>query len=117
MMKFSAGRGTRYDVAISITVGTSNNEIRMAKEMRNPNSRFHCALALASVCLTVVTGATAVTGQAPSRIRTRVTLEGGRWHINGAVTYPGAAAEGLLLNVRMVNAVFEDSKRKDFDPE
>jgi len=29
--------------------------------------------------------------------------------INGAVTYPGSRAEGLLMNVRMVNAVFEDA--------
>jgi hypothetical protein len=39
---------------------------------------------------------------------TRVTIADGKWHINGKVTYPGAKAEGLL-NVRMVNAVFEDA--------
>jgi CubicO group peptidase (beta-lactamase class C family) len=49
--------------------------------------------------------------------RTRVAIVQGRWHINGRVTYPGARAEGLLMNVRMVNAVFEDRKRPDFDPE
>jgi len=48
---------------------------------------------------------------------TRVSIVGGRWHLNGQVTYPGAKAEGLLMNVRMVNAVFEDVKRKDFDPQ
>ena len=48
---------------------------------------------------------------------TRVTLENGRWLINGAVTYRGAAAEGLLMNVRMVNAVFEDRRKPDFDAE
>src|SRR5262245_29133511 len=89
----------------------------MTKEMRNPKFQFLGASSFAAVCLMVVTGATPVAGQTPAPIRTRVTLEGGRWHINGAVTYPGAAAEGLLLNVRMVNAVFEDTKRKDFDPE
>ena len=47
----------------------------------------------------------------------RVAIAGGRWHINGAVTYRGAPAEGLLLNVRMVNAVFEDRAQPDFDPE
>jgi CubicO group peptidase (beta-lactamase class C family) len=41
----------------------------------------------------------------------------GRWHINGEVTYQGAKAEGLLLNVRMVNATFEDRNRPDFDAE
>ncbi len=48
---------------------------------------------------------------------TRVSIVGGRWHINGEVTYRGAKAEGLLLNVRMVNATFEDRKRPEFDPE
>ena len=49
--------------------------------------------------------------------RTRVSLVNGQWHINGEVTQRGAAAEGLLMNVRMVNAVFEDRRKPDFDPE
>lgn len=49
--------------------------------------------------------------------RTRVGIVGDKWHINGVVTYPGAKAEGLLMNVRMVNAVFEDRNRPDFDPD
>jgi hypothetical protein len=48
---------------------------------------------------------------------TRVSLVQGKWFLNGKVIYPGAKAEGLLMNVRMVNSVFEDAKRKDFDPE
>jgi len=47
----------------------------------------------------------------------RVSIVDGKWHINGTVTYRGARAEGLLMNVRMVNAVFEDRKRSDFDAE
>ena len=49
--------------------------------------------------------------------RTRVSIRNGRWHLNDAITYRGAPAEGLLMNVRMVNAVFEDLNRSDFDPE
>ena len=49
--------------------------------------------------------------------RTRVTLADGQWCFNGVVTHPGTAAEGLLLNVRMVNAVFEDRHRPEFDSE
>jgi len=53
--------------------------------------------------------------------RTWLLLIDGRWHINGRLTYPGAPAEGLLMNVRMVNSVFEDRNRKTrpkgFDPE
>ncbi len=48
---------------------------------------------------------------------TRVSIVDGRWHINGKLTYGGARAEGLLLNVRMVNATFEDSHRPAFDAE
>lgn len=44
----------------------------------------------------------------------RIGIAGTRWTMDGAVTYPGAAAEGLLMNVRMVNATFED-RRRDFD--
>jgi len=29
----------------------------------------------------------------------------------------GTKAEGLLMNVRMVNAIFEDQRRPDFSPE
>ena len=47
---------------------------------------------------------------------TTVSISGTRWQINGAVTYPGTPAEGLLMNVRMVNSTFEDKKRRDFDP-
>ncbi|HKJ68126.1 MAG TPA: hypothetical protein VKA68_09250, partial [bacterium] len=48
---------------------------------------------------------------------TTVGIEGTRWYINGKITYPESPAEGLLLNVRMVNATFEDAKDPDFDPE
>jgi arylsulfatase A-like enzyme len=48
---------------------------------------------------------------------TTVSIVKGKWHLDGKVTYPGAPAEGLLLNVRMVNATFEDRNRPDFDPE
>jgi hypothetical protein len=49
--------------------------------------------------------------------KTRVTIAGSRFYLNGAVTYPGAQAEGLLMNARMVNAVFEDTNKPSFDPE
>src|SRR5437762_217878 len=39
---------------------------------------------------------------------TEVTIQNGQWRIDGAVTNPGSPAEGLLMNVRMVNATFED---------
>jgi CubicO group peptidase (beta-lactamase class C family) len=47
---------------------------------------------------------------------TEVAIKNGRWHINGAVTNPGSAAEGLLMNVRMVNATFEDRNPETSKP-
>ena len=47
---------------------------------------------------------------------TRVTVDGTRFRINGAITYRGKPAEGQLMNVRMVHAVFEDTNRPSFDP-
>jgi hypothetical protein len=49
--------------------------------------------------------------------KTILTIQDGKWHINGRVTYPGARAEGLLMNVRMVNSTFEDRNKPDFDPD
>lgn len=48
---------------------------------------------------------------------TRVSIRDGQWYINGRVICPGTRAEGLLMNVRMVNSVFEDRSRADFDAE
>ncbi len=46
---------------------------------------------------------------------TQISIADGRWCLNGRLTYPGTQAEGLLMNVRMVNAVFEDTHRPGFD--
>ncbi|NLH16475.1 MAG: DUF1593 domain-containing protein, partial [Phycisphaerae bacterium] len=51
------------------------------------------------------------------RRQTHVSIREGRWFLNDHITYPGTKAEGLLMNVRMVNAVFEDRNRTDFNPE
>jgi hypothetical protein len=56
-------------------------------------------------------------GQAGYSARTRLTIAGDELRINGNRTYAGAPAAGLLMNVRMVNSVFEDRKRETFDPE
>jgi CubicO group peptidase (beta-lactamase class C family) len=48
---------------------------------------------------------------------TRVEIDGTRWLINGSPTNPGTPCQGLLMNVRMVNATFEDRRKPDFDAE
>jgi hypothetical protein len=59
----------------------------------------------------------AIAGETPASVRTRVSIVDGRWQINGLVTYPGTKAEGLLMNVRMVNSTFEDRHKPEFDAE
>jgi hypothetical protein len=59
----------------------------------------------ATVCLALLIAPTASTAER----QTAIGIADGRWQINQHVTYPGAPAEGLLMNVRMVNAVFEDT--------
>jgi CubicO group peptidase (beta-lactamase class C family) len=49
--------------------------------------------------------------------QTHVAVQKDQWLLDGVLTYRGAKAEGRLMNVRMVNAVFEDTKRPEFDPE
>jgi len=46
---------------------------------------------------------------------TTVSIDKTQWQINGRITNPGTPAEGLLMNVRMVNSTFEDGKRTDFN--
>lgn len=47
--------------------------------------------------------------------QTHVSIKDGTWFLNGQPTHRGSRAEGLLMNVRMVNAVFEDQRRPEFD--
>lgn len=47
--------------------------------------------------------------------RTHISIADSQWRLNKLVTYLGTPAEGLLMNVRMVNAVFEDKARSEFD--
>ncbi len=63
-------------------------------------------LTLLCCALAGVSCATLPTTQAS---RTHVAIEGAGWLIDGRPPHPGSQAEGLLMNVRMVNAVFEDT--------
>ncbi len=78
----------------------------------------HC---VRTICLLLLSFPPAMIGAGEVQDRvppgTRVSICDGRWYLNDGITYPGAKAEGLLMNVRMVNAVFEDRGRPEFDPE
>lgn len=56
--------------------------------------------------------------------KTIVSIRGDQWQVNGQPILAGSPAEGLLVNARMVNAVFEDKGPaavehlpQDFDPD
>jgi hypothetical protein len=80
------------------------------------------AVAVLSSCADPTDPTTATPGRPTAQepagftARTRVALEGSRFTINGAVTSRGEPSEGMLMNVRMVNSVFEDTNRPSFDP-
>ena len=81
-------------------------------------------MALISLFIGVISG---VRLQSPCRAgeifrsATRIELDDKSWKINGELTYKGSWAEGLLLNVSMVNSTFEDRNPKTrppgFDPD
>jgi CubicO group peptidase (beta-lactamase class C family) len=51
------------------------------------------------------------------RPRTSVSIQRNLWCVNGRPTNPGSRAEGLLMNVRMVNAGFEDRNKTNLAPD
>lgn len=73
--------------------------------------RFRWSRSAWLVCFTILFAFTGCSRQAgPS-----VEIRNARWYLNGKITYPGAPAEGLLQNVRMVNSTFEDANDPAFD--
>ena len=99
------------DSSVHFNAGSNTDQFVAACSLRNIDryvSRFFvwlCA-SFALVCPTSL-----VEG------KTRVAIEGTRWLINGQLTNSGTPCEGLLMNVRMVNATFEDQAKPDFDAE
>ncbi len=50
-------------------------------------------------------------------VRSKLTIQNGQWWLNDEITYCGSQAEGLLMNVRLVNSGFEDAQRPGINPE
>ncbi len=83
---------------------------------RSLRRRRHVAILLTLTALSVESGLPArAAQQTQGQGRTRVSIVAGKWHLNGKVTYAGTRAQGLLMNVRMVNSTFEDRNKSDFD--
>lgn len=90
--------------------------LRTRNRKPNRSRPFVSSLAAAAaVCLGATGPVAATEPQTRDASQTRVSIEGTRWRINGEPTNAGSACEGLLMNVRMVNATFEDRNRDDFD--
>lgn len=62
-------------------------------------------------------GAPSSAAEGPFTAHTHLALRGEKWCINGELTNRGTPVEGLLINVRMVNAIFEDRNRPDRKPD
>jgi len=83
--------------------------------------KFNSIFMVAVVLLVMIVGACPSQGNQDAL--TQVSIEGAKWYINDEITNPGSPAEGLLMNVRMVNAVFEDrgeawkEQVETFDPD
>src|SRR5207244_6462532 len=64
---------------------------------------------LLAACVTSLKSATQPATAAPSGTgHTVVAIQGTRFLINGELTSPGKPAEGMLLNTRMAQAIFDD---------
>ncbi len=64
---------------------------------------------LLAACITSLKSATQPATAAPSGTgHTVVAIQGTRFLVNGELTSPGKPAEGLLLNTRMAQAIFDD---------
>ncbi|MFM7168629.1 MAG: serine hydrolase [Planctomycetaceae bacterium] len=72
-----------------------------------------CFAMLATIFCTT-TSATDNSATRPGPVTT-VQIQNGRWLFNQRPTNPNSPAAGLLMNVRMVNATFEDTNRPEFD--
>lgn len=86
--------------------------------MKRKSIRINTSLNIFLVILILVYSCNFSTGK-----KTKVSIDGTRWLVNEKVINQGSPAEGLLMNVRMVNSIFEDDSYKikeydsDFDPD
>jgi hypothetical protein len=91
----------------------NQNFVRMMKES------LYDRLTILILMIFIITGCGVLKNE---RRETVVSIRGDKWYYNGQVINAGSPAEGLLMNVRMVNAVFEDrglnrpERYKEFNP-
>src|SRR5688572_3885276 len=73
------------------------------------------ALGAVAAAALLLNAAWAPVEQSASAFSTRVDISGTQFLVNGARSNSGTAAEGLLLNVRMVQAIFDDENPQTVD--
>ena len=124
-LRIPRGLATEHHSAQNGTTGNFYKEISMPERARASKHSFRpgfCAVVavIAAVGLgpvvSFVLGGQVPEGTATFTPQTKVSITAERWCLNGEVTYRGTRAEGLLMNVRMVNSVFEDRHKPDYRP-
>lgn len=74
---------------------------------------LYSRMATCTAMATIIAVASTVVGMAPAVVASSVVSIGGgvepSWLINGEPVARGSAAEGLLLNARLIQAIFDDS--------
>ncbi len=95
-------------IILSSCILVLNNINTMTKLKKRSGIKrcFSCFLPLLLICLAVLPLAGCKTGS--SDFKTTVSIVGDKWYFNDQIINPGSPAEGLLMNVRMVNTIFED---------
>jgi hypothetical protein len=70
---------------------------------------FRTLLVASSVLGLLLASAPGTSGAATFTPKTSIVIDGTRFRINGRLTNPGSPARGLLINTRMINAVYDDA--------
>jgi len=110
--------GLVHETINTLTLGTSGEPASSSYGYKVQIAEGQLELSIRPVRGAVfLSGVMVAAAQNPAAPQTRVAIRGGRWFLNDEVTYRGMKAEGLLMNVRMVNSVFEDRNRPEFDPD
>ncbi len=114
----AAGHGGKRTLWIfpSLDMVVSWNDSHISDHDDSPHNPDTLSNQAVRLMMRAVAASCRADNNGPER-RTTLHIDGDHWHINGAITCPGTPAEGLLMNVRMVNATFEDRNRDDFDPD
>jgi hypothetical protein len=110
------GHTRQYDDGVGVATSRVSRSVQPAARCENGGDDVQRRTLLKTVASVLLTGSpagAAVARQAPAKRRTAVAIDGDRFLINGRPTYEGrrwrgTRIEGLLMNSRMVQGIFDD---------